>query len=130
MPHREIRSNPGLTIWVLNPTATLSDDINQNSIVLKMTEGSVSFLFMDGANANAESGITNDRTNHPGRYPQNQAPRQRYVIQLIFLRNTHPKISINDVGAGNSYDHPTSATLMAPGPGGVRCIPHQPGIAM
>jgi len=46
---------PGITIPVLNPTATLSDDINQNSTV--------------------------------------------------------PKISVIEVGAGNSYGHPTSATL-------------------
>ena len=43
--------NPGLTIAVLNPTAAFSDDINQNSLVLKMTYASVSFLFMGDADA-------------------------------------------------------------------------------
>ena len=28
-----------------------------------------------------------------------------------FLSKVHPKISVIEVGAGNSYDHPTSATL-------------------
>ncbi|MEI6841402.1 MAG: hypothetical protein WCK53_09060 [Methanomicrobiales archaeon] len=28
-----------------------------------------------------------------------------------FLTKVHPKISIIEVGAGNSYGHPTSATL-------------------
>jgi len=48
---------------VLNPTSTFSDDINQNSIVLKMTYGSVSFLFMGAANADAETRRVNSGTN-------------------------------------------------------------------
>jgi beta-lactamase superfamily II metal-dependent hydrolase len=64
-----------LIISVLNPTATFSDDINQNSIVLKMTYGSVSFLFMGDANADAESRIANSGIESPGRYPQGRTPR-------------------------------------------------------
>jgi hypothetical protein len=48
--------NRPLTLSVLNPTATFSDDINQNSIVLKMTYGSVSFLFMGDADAEKSYG--------------------------------------------------------------------------
>ncbi|GEM_PF-6895485 len=55
--------NQPLAISVLNPTATFPDDINQNSIVLKMTHGSVSFLFMGDVNADAESRIANSGTN-------------------------------------------------------------------
>ena len=55
--------NRPLAISVLNPTATFSDDINQNSLVLKMTYGSVSFLFMGDANADAESRVANNGKN-------------------------------------------------------------------
>ena len=57
--------NRPLAISVLNPTATFSDDINQNIIVLKMTYGTVSFLFMGDVNVNAdaESRIANSGTN-------------------------------------------------------------------
>jgi len=55
--------NRPLAISVLNPTSLFPDDINQNSIVLKVTYGSISFLFMGDANANAETRIASSGTN-------------------------------------------------------------------
>jgi len=101
MPQNEARSNPGLTISVLNPTSTFSDDINQNSIVLKMTYGNVSFLFMGDAMP----------------IPKAKLPIAEQIFRQIsssssaFLSKVQPKISLIEVGAGNSYGHPTSATL-------------------
>ena len=41
---------PGIDVQVLNPGSTyFTDDLNQNSIVLKVTDGSVSFLLMGDA---------------------------------------------------------------------------------
>ena len=42
-------------IGIVNPTATFSDDITLNSIVLKMTRRTVSFLFMGDANADVDN---------------------------------------------------------------------------
>ena len=53
--------NRPLAISVLNPTSLFPDDINQNSIVLKVTYGSISFLFM--GDANAETRIASSGTN-------------------------------------------------------------------
>jgi len=51
------RLNRPLAITFLNPTAAFSGDINPNSIVMTMTYGSVSFLFMSNTNADDESRI-------------------------------------------------------------------------
>ena len=41
---------PGIDIQVLNPGSSyFSDDLNQNSVVLKATDGNVSFLLMGDA---------------------------------------------------------------------------------
>lgn len=50
--------DPGLKIEVLSPPAAhFSDDLNQNSIVLKITYGKVSFLLMGDAGFEAENSI-------------------------------------------------------------------------
>ena len=77
-----------------------------------MTRRSVSFLFMGDANANAdaESRIVNSGTNlqvdllkvgHHGSATSSSSD---------FLSKAQPKTSVIEVGAGNSYGHPTSAT--------------------
>ena len=106
-----INLDPGLTISVLNPTSKFSDDINQNSVVLKMTYGGVSFLFMGDANADAESKIANSGTNLQADILKVGHHGSATSTSSAFLTKVHPKISVIEVGAGNSYGHPTSATL-------------------
>ena len=101
----------GMTrIGIFNPPATFSDDINQNSIVLKMTYGSVSFLFMGDANADAESRIANSGTNLQADILKVGHHGSATSTSSAFLTKVHPKISVIEVGAGNSYAHPISAT--------------------
>ena len=111
MPHHKTRSNPGLTITVLNPTATFSDDINQNSIVVKMTRRSVSFLFMGDANADAETRVANNGTILQADIPKVGHHGSATSSSSAFLSKVQPKTRIIEVGAGNSYGHPTSAAL-------------------
>ncbi|WP_292390613.1 MBL fold metallo-hydrolase, partial [Methanosarcina sp. UBA5] len=48
----------GIDVEVLNPgTSYYSDDLNQNSIILKVTDGKVSFLLMGDAGLEAENDI-------------------------------------------------------------------------
>jgi len=86
MLHHETQSTWTLALpsSVLNPTSTFSGDIKQNSTALKMTQRSVSFLFMGDANADVELKNTNSGTSFPADIPQGRAPRQRYVIQLSY----------------------------------------------
>ncbi len=100
-----------LTIPVLNPTFIFSDDINQNSIVLKMTRRIVSFLFMGDANADAETRFANSGTSlqadilkigHHGSATSSSSPScPKYIRRPASSKS----------GPGNSYGPPTSATL-------------------
>jgi beta-lactamase superfamily II metal-dependent hydrolase len=85
---------------VLNPTSTFSDVINQNSIVLKMTYGSVSFLFMGDANADAESKITNSGTNLQADILKVGHHGSAMSSSSAFLSKAQPKTSVIEVGAG------------------------------
>jgi len=56
--------DPAIKIEVLSPPATLlADDLNQNSIVLKVTYNKVSFLFMGDAGIEAENSLLSSGIN-------------------------------------------------------------------
>ncbi|MCX6698500.1 MAG: hypothetical protein NTV68_01015 [Methanomicrobiales archaeon] len=99
-PPDTINLDPGLTISFLNPTATFSDDINQNSIVLKMTSGSVSFLFMGDANADAETRMANSATNYQADILKVGHHGSATSSSSAFLSKVQPKISVIEVGPG------------------------------
>lgn len=101
--------DPAISIQVLNPQATFFDDINQNSIVLKMTYGTVSFLFTGDAGSSAESIYTNAaghadvlKVAHHG---------SSTSTGEFFLSKVTPMVSIIEVGSGNPYGHPADATI-------------------
>jgi beta-lactamase superfamily II metal-dependent hydrolase len=109
-----INLDPNLTIEVLNPPSTqFSDDLNQNSIALKVTFNNVSFLLMGDAGFEAENSILASgydlksdilKVGHHGSSSASSA---------TFLAKVKPAISIIEVGAGNDYGHPTQKTLNA-----------------
>ncbi len=76
-----------------------------------MTYGSVSFLFMGDANSDAEQRIANSGTNLQADILKVGHHGSATSSSSSFLSKVQPKISIIEVGAGNSYGHPTSATL-------------------
>jgi len=106
--------DPKLKIEVLSPPATpFADDLNQNSIVLKVTYNKVSFLLMADAGFEAEDSImaagydlksTVMKIGHHGSSTASSA---------AFLNAVTPTSSIIEVGAGNDYGHPTQKTLSA-----------------
>jgi len=104
--------DPSLKIEVLSPPAAhFSDDLNQNSIVLKITYNQVSFLLMGDAGFEAEKSITvagydlKSTILKVGHHGSSSATGQ------AFLNAVQPAISIIEVGAGNDYGHPTQQTL-------------------
>ena len=54
-------------IPVPNPTATFSDDVNQNTLILEMTCGSVSFRFMGDADSIVPASRSPERVSKPAR---------------------------------------------------------------
>jgi beta-lactamase superfamily II metal-dependent hydrolase len=105
--------DPSLKIEVLSPTSTPFDDLNENSIVLKVTYNKVSFLFMGDAGFEAEDSImaagydmksTVLKVGHHG---------SSSSTGTSFLREVRPEVEVIEVGAGNDYGHPTQKTLSA-----------------
>lgn len=88
-----------------------SSDTNNTSIVLKIQYGKTSFLFAGDAEREAEQVILGNgfdlsatvlKVGHHGSDTSTTYP---------FLREIMPKYAVISVGKGNSYGHPTEATL-------------------
>jgi len=106
--------DPRLKIEVLSPPATLfPDDLNQNSIVLKVTYNKVSFLFMGDAGFVAENSITAAGYDLKSDILKVGHHGSSSASGPAFLRRVKPTSSIIEVGAANAYGHPTSKTLSA-----------------
>jgi competence protein ComEC len=85
------------------------EDLNDDSVVIKMTYKDKVFLFTGDATTNVEEKLlANDlkadflKVGHHG---------SRYASSNQFLEKVKPTISIISVGAGNSFGHPTADTL-------------------
>ena len=87
------------------------DDVNNNSIVLKVTYGETSFMFKGDAERSSEIDMleagydlsaTVLKVSHHGSDTSTTYP---------FLREVMPDIAIISCGAGNSYGHPHENTL-------------------
>jgi len=106
-----------ISIDILAPVNISGDDLNQYSAVIKITYGENKFLFMGDAGEMSESQITADvkadvlKVGHHG---SNTATSQ------AFLNKVSPKYAVIEVGKGNSYGHPTAATLAKLNSAGVK----------
>ena len=102
----------GITVEVLNPGSSyFTDDLNQNSVVLKVTDGQVSFLLMGDAGIEAENAIMNEgyevdadilKVGHHG---------SRTASSATFISAVSPDVSVIEVGEGNEYGHPHTEAL-------------------
>jgi competence protein ComEC len=101
--------NGNLIVDMIAPVGTSYSDLNQYSAVIKITYGNNSFLFMGDAGATAEGQITADvkadvlKVGHHG---------SSTATSDSFLKKASPKYAVIEVGKGNSYGHPTAATLL------------------
>lgn len=98
------------SVQILGPQKQY-DNANDTSIVLKVTYGQTSFLFTGDAERTAEADILNAgfdlsstvlKVGHHGSESSTSYP---------FLRAIMPQYAVIQVGKGNSYGHPTEATL-------------------
>ena len=117
--------NRPLAIPVRNSTAPFSEHINRNSIVLKMTYGGVSFLFMGDANADAESKIANSGTNLQADILKVGHHGSATSSSSAFRSKAQPKTSVIEAEAGIPMVT-RHQRQWEPCPGGIRCVPHRP----
>ena len=84
-------------------------DLNDTSIVLKLTYKNTSYLFMGDATSSVEKDILDKdiksdvlKVGHNG---------SQYSSTISFLKKASPKYAIIEVGKNNSYNHPKEVTL-------------------
>lgn len=84
-------------------------DLNDSSIVLKLTYGKTSYLLMGDATNNVEKEILSKdlksdvlKVGHHG---------SQYSTHAQFLKKVNPAYSIIQVGKNNSYSHPKDVTI-------------------
>jgi competence protein ComEC len=101
--------DPNVKVEVLNPQNTWFENINDNSVVLKITYGDVSFLLPGDAEGDAEQVYARQldhidvlKVGHHG----SKTSTSDYLLNKIY-----PDISVISVGKGNSYGHPSIITL-------------------
>ena len=103
----------GVAVLVLSPPPGGIDgeDLNENSLVLKITFGDTSFLLASDAGFPAEdamlssgAGLRSDvlKVGHHG---------SKYSSGKAFLQAVDSKYAVIDVGADNPYGHPAPATM-------------------
>lgn len=97
-------------VEVLNP-ASVGGDLNDGSIVLRVTFGEVRFLFTGDAEAGAEAAMLGRghdlaadvlHVGHHGSAASTTEP---------FLAAVSPRIAVYSAGAGNQYGHPSPEVL-------------------
>ncbi len=111
---QSIDLDPALRILVLSPPVRhTGDDLNDNSVVLRISYGTFDVLLTGDADMSAEdrmlaSGYALDaevlKVAHHGS-TSSTGPR--------FLDRVHPDVAVISVGAGNPYGHPADTTLAA-----------------
>lgn len=108
----KINFAPGINVEVLNPGTTYySDDPNQNSIVLKLTDKNVSFLLMGDAGLEAENDIMKAGYDVSADVLKVGHHGSRTASGTSFISAVNPLVSVIEVGAGNDYGHPHTETL-------------------
>ncbi len=108
----KINFTSDIDVQVLNPGSTyFADDVNQNSVVLKITDGKVTFLLMGDAGIEAENEIMKDGYNVDADVLKVGHHGSRTASVASFISAVSPEISVIEVGAGNDYGHPYQKTL-------------------
>lgn len=106
-----INLSPAVTIEVLSPPASgIEGDLNQNSIVLKISYGNVSFLLMGDAGFAAERNLMATHQSLNSTVLKVGHHGTKYATSRVFLRQVKPKVSVIEVGI-NKYGHPAPELL-------------------
>ena len=102
----------GMDILVLHPPYDLTGDPNEDSVVVKITCGTVDVLLTGDATSDSEASMLGDaltqldsealKVGHHGSSTSSST---------AFLAAVTPDVAIISVGAGNTYGHPTQEAL-------------------
>jgi competence protein ComEC len=94
-----------------DPLTGTSADSNNNSLVLKLTWGSVSFLLTGDLEAAGEEDLLEGRADLRATVLKVAHHGSAYATTQEFLDAVDPDLSVISVGAGNDFGHPAPSTL-------------------
>lgn len=99
--------------WESIVVRALSGDMNQNSLVLRITYNRTSILLMSDADTVVEKSLVSSGYNLSSQILKVGHHGGTSASSPDFLRRVMPRISIISVGKGNYYGYPTGRTLHA-----------------
>lgn len=99
------------SVRILAPITESVSDINNTSIILKITYGSTSFLFTGDAEREEEQDIINKGYDLSATVLKVGHHGSENSTSYVFLREVMPEYAIISVGKNNSYGHPTEEAL-------------------
>jgi hypothetical protein len=102
---------PGTEILILNPKKEQSEELNENSVVIKITHGDVSFLLMGDAGLEAEENIMDAGYDVDADILKAGHHASTSGSGYEFISSVSPEISIIEAGADNDYGHPHTEIL-------------------
>jgi len=107
----DIISVGNYTLSVLNPPSTLFGDTNDDSVVLKLVYGGVTFLFEGDAEIPAENsmidaGLLSDISVLKVGHHASDTSTSTSFINIV-----KPEVAVYTAGIGNTYGHPDSITI-------------------
>jgi competence protein ComEC len=106
--------NPALRILVLSPPEQQSgDDINDDSVVLRISYGTFDILLTGDAGFAAENRIIATGYALDAEILKVAHHGSAHATGSRFLKRVHPAVAVIPVGAANPYGHPADATLAA-----------------
>lgn len=88
-----------------------SGDLNDSSIVIKLSYGDNTFLFTGDATSKVEDEILKSNVNIKSDVLKVAHHGSSYSTSDEFLNKVDPKYAVISVGKNNSYNHPSSSTL-------------------
>lgn len=106
--------DPALRILVLAPPEQrFSDDLNDNSVVLRISYGMVDLLLAGDAGKSGEDHMVATGYSLDSEILKVAHHGSPYSTGNAFLDRVRPEIAVIPVGAGNPYGHPSDTTVSA-----------------
>jgi len=104
--------DPALRILVLSPPKErFGDDPNQNSIVLRISYGTINILLTGDIGGEAEKALTKTGYALDAQILKVGHHGSEYSTSPAFLARVHPEVAVIEVGKDNPYGHPHDKTL-------------------
>lgn len=106
-----IQVDSDIQLHILAPNSSQYDDLNDYSIILKLTYGSKSFLFTGDAQSLSESEMINAGYDLSADVLKVGHHGSKTSTSDAFLKAVNPKYAVISVGKGNDYGLPSQATM-------------------